>query len=76
MFESGVWDGQMTEEIPPLTLESLGVPTPESNKEHIKRLYARIDSIIVGMAEIEARYNPIVRIEKLDARMTKIEGKQ
>lgn len=66
----------MTDKISPLTLENLGIPTPEANKEHINRIYARIDNIIEGMAELEARYNLVVKIEKLEEQITKIEAKQ
>ena len=39
-------------EAPPLTLEALGIPTPETNREHIKRLSTQIESIIDGMANL------------------------
>jgi len=39
-------------EVPPLTLEDLGIPTPETNREHIRRLSTQIESIIDGMAEL------------------------
>lgn len=50
-------DGLMKEEermpeVPPLTLEDLGIPTPETNREHIKRLSTQIESIIDGMANL------------------------
>lgn len=39
-------------EVPPLTPEDLGIPTPETNREHIKRLSTQIESIIDGMANL------------------------
>ena len=42
-------------EVPPLTLEDLGIPTPETNRELIKRLSAHIESIIDGMANLRTQ---------------------
>jgi len=41
--------------VPPLTLEDLGVPTPETNREHIKRIYEILERVIEGLAELKER---------------------
>lgn len=56
---------QRKSEVPPLTLEDLGIPTPQTNSEHIKRIYAIIDRIIEGMANLR------IQLTALEAGITK-----
>ena len=41
--------------VPPLTLEDLGVPTPETNREHIARLYEMLNRIIIDLADLKKK---------------------
>ena len=41
--------------VPPLTLEDLGVPTPETNREHIARLYEMLNRIIIDLADLKEK---------------------
>ena len=51
--------------VPPLTLEDLGVPTPEVNREHIKRINQGLEYLTNRVADLQIEINELrEKVEK------------